>query len=230
MQTTPPSHPLIYLITDRQAFRRNPEDSDTELWQRQLAAIRLAAQAGCQLIQLREKDLPARELSSFARAALREAHLFGAKVLINDRLDVALAVGADGVHLRATSLPTTEVRRALAERALRDLLLAVSTHSLAEAQAAAAAGADFIVCGPVYDTPTKRAFGQPLGIARFAEICRAVALPVLALGGIKLANYQEPLQHGAAGIAAIGLFTQSEQLPETIGTILATSLPARPGR
>lgn len=158
-------------------------------------------------------------LTTFTRAAIAAARPWGARVLVNDRLDVALAAGADGVHLRVNSLPATDVRRAISRS---DFLVAVSTHSLAQAQAAEKAGADFIVCGPVYDTPSKREFGAPLGLARFAEICRAVSIPVLALGGISLQNVREPLAHGAAGVAAISLFTDGENLPAHVHQLLHT--------
>ncbi len=210
----------IYLITNRQAFRHNPQTTEGELLHAQLEAIARAAQAGCQLIQIREKDLTARALGEFTRAAIARARTHGAKVLVNDRLDVALAAGADGVHLRVTSLPVAEVRRVVAQRGLRDFLLGVSTHSLNEAQAAEADGADIIVCGPVYDTLSKRIYGAPLGVERFAEICHAVKLPVFALGGIKLDNFREPLQRGAAGIAAIKLFTDLAALQQNVRSII----------
>jgi thiamine-phosphate pyrophosphorylase len=211
------TRPSIYLITDRQAFRpKSKPIAERELWQAQLAALQLAAQAGCQFIQIREKDLATRELSEFTRTALALVKPYGTKVLVNDRLDVALATGADGVHLRVNSLPVAEVRRCVAT----DFLVAASTHSLAEAQRAADAGADFLVCGPVYDTPTKRAYGQPLGVTTFAEICRAINIPVFALGGIKLGNFHTALANGATGIAAIGLFTNPDTITATIHTLL----------
>ncbi len=153
------------------------------------------------------------------------ARPFGAKVLVNDRLDVALATLADGVHLRVNSLPAVEVRQTVSRKGLKDFLIAVSTHSLAEAKAAAAAEADFIVCGPVFDTSSKREFGAPLGLEQFAEICQSISIPTLALGGVNLANFREPLQRGASGIAAIGLFTQTETLDSTIQTLLDPFAP-----
>ena len=133
-------------------------------------------------------------------------------MLVNDRLDVALAANADGVHLRVNSLAAAEVREKTTNKRRDEFLIGVSTHSLAEAQAAEMGGADFIVCGPVYDTPSKHEFGAPLGLEKFAEVCQAVTLPVLALGGITLANLSEPLRRGAAGIAAISLFVQAGNL------------------
>lgn len=182
----------------------------------QLEAIAQASAAGCQLIQIREKDLSASALAEFTRQAIAVARPHGAQVLVNDRLDVALATKADGVHLRVTSLPARDVRQQVRQKGLPDFLIVVSTHSLAEAEAAEQAGADFIVCGPVFDTPSKREFGEPLGLERFAEICHTVSIPVLALGGINLQNFRETLQRGASGIAAIGLFSNVNTLGSTV--------------
>lgn len=190
--------------------------------QTQLTAIHLAAQAGCQLIQIREKDLSPRALSAFTRQAIAVARPHGARVLVNDRLDVALAAGADGVHLRVSSLPAAAVRAVVMSKGLDDFLIGVSTHSMAEAKVAAAGGADFIVCGPVYDTPSKQAYGAPLGLEHLAEICQAVRIPVLALGGISAENFHEPLQRGAAGIAAISLFSNITNLKLQILAMLQT--------
>jgi thiamine-phosphate pyrophosphorylase len=207
---------LLYLITDRRAFLRSAEITHDDLPRLQLEAIAKAAQAGCQLIQIREKDMSAKALGAFTRAAVELAGPHGARVLVNDRLDVAMAAGADGVHLRASSIPVREVRAVAAQQGLHDFLIGVSTHSIAEARLAEDGGADFIVCGPVYDTPSKRAYGAPIGLDVFAEILSEVKIPVLALGGINLSNYREPLRRGAAGIAAIGLFTDVENLEQTI--------------
>jgi len=187
----------------------------------QLEAIGKAAQAGCQLIQIREKDMSAKALAAFTRSAVELARPHGARVLVNDRLDVAMAAGADGVHLRASSIPAREVRAVATKKGLDDFLIGASTHSVAEAKMAEEGGADFIVCGPVYDTPSKKAFGPPLGLDVFAEILDAVETPVLAIGGINLSNYREPLRRGAAGVAAIGLFADVENLEQTIRSITA---------
>lgn len=216
------NNPLLYLITNRQTFLRKTEINQTAA-QQQLEAIRRAAAAGCHYIQIREKDFGARALAEFTRQAIAVARPFNAKVLVNDRLDVALAAKADGVHLRVSSLPVTEVRRAALEKGFKNFLIGVSTHSLAEAKAAEQGGADFIVCGPVYNTPSKREFGEPLGLERFAEICQVMNIPVLALGGINLVNFRQPLEAGAAGIAAIGLFADPDTLSGTIAEVLNSS-------
>lgn len=209
------SPPLLYLITDRQQFAPQPH--------RQLDAIAQAAQAAPPqklLIQIREKDLSARQLTEFVRAALAVAKPHGARVLVNDRLDVALAAGADGVHLRTNSLPTEIVRRLIHRT---EFLVGVSTHSCAEAQAAESSGADFIVCGPVFPTISKASYGAPLSLDQFAEICHRVKLPVLALGGITMTNYAEPLARGAAGIAAISLFKNLATLGSNIKMVLSSA-------
>jgi thiamine-phosphate pyrophosphorylase len=172
-------------------------------------------------VQIREKDLHARGLYELARAAVAASHPHGARVLVNDRLDVALAAGADGVHLPTISFSASEARAVVRSKGLNDFIISVSTHSLTEARRAESGGADFIVCGPVYDTPSKRTYGAPIGIEGFAEICRSVKIPVLALGGIDLTNFQEPLRRGAAGIAAIRLFADEETVALNIETILS---------
>lgn len=216
MSRLPQTRPLLYLISDRLALPHNPENPEST----QIAIIRAAARSGCQLVQIREKDLPARDLFELARAAVAAARPDGAKVLINDRLDLAIAAGADGVHLPASSFPAAAARAAVRKKGVPDFLIGVSTHSLAEARAAEAGGADFIVCGPVYETPSKLAYGAPLGIEKFVAVCESVKIPVLALGGIDLSNFREPLQRGAAGIAAIRLFSDREILKDNIKSIL----------
>lgn len=214
---------LLYLITDRRAFLRSVEITHEDLPRLQLDAIGKAARAGCQLIQIREKDMSAKALGAFTLAAIERARPHGARVLVNDRFDVAMATGADGVHLRASSIPAREVRAIAAKKGLNDFLIGVSTHSIVEARRAEEEAADFIVCGPIYDTPSKRAFGAPLGLDVFAEIRNAVKIPVLALGGINLSNYHGLLRRGAAGIAAIGLFVDPDNLERTIRSILSAT-------
>lgn len=209
------SPPLLYLITERQQFAPHPH--------RQLEAIAQASQTtppGHLLIQIREKDLSARQLTEFVRAALDVAKPHGARVLVNDRLDVALAAGADGVHLRTNSL-SPETIRGLVKRA--DFLIGVSTHTLAEAQAAESGGADFIVCGPVFPTISKASYGAPLGLDAFAEICQRLKIPVLALGGITMTNFAEPLARGATGLAAISLFKNLATLGSNINMVLSSA-------
>ena len=164
--------------------------------------------AGVDWVQIREKDLPARQLAALVREALRRTRTVNStRILVNDRVDVALAEGAAGVHLGESSLPVHEVKSLIRSRVSgRDILVGVSCHSLESAKFAATGGADYIFFGPIFATPSKAAFGEPQGVARLAEICGALTIPVLAIGGITLENAGACFRAGAAGIAAIRLF------------------------
>jgi thiamine-phosphate pyrophosphorylase len=182
----------LYLVTDRTRTAGRPL----------LDVAEQALRGGVDAVQLREKDLSSAALFDLAQRLRDLCRRYGARLLINDRVDVALAVGADGVHLPADSFAPADARRLLGPHAL----IGASTHSLKEAQAAAAAGADFIVFGPVFDTPSKRAYGAPLGLEALAEVTRATALPVFAIGGVtsgRVAAIRQGGAHGAAVISAI---------------------------
>jgi thiamine-phosphate pyrophosphorylase len=159
------------------------------------------ALAGVDWIQLREKDLPARILQNLTRRAV-QSESKSAKIIVNDRLDVALAEGASGVHLGESSLPVREARKLAPE----GFLLGASTHSLEQAQAAAREGADYLFFGPVFATPAKARFGSPQGFERLREVCGTVGVPVLAIGGVTVENAGDCIRAGAAGIAAIRMF------------------------
>ncbi len=131
------------------------------------------------------------------------------RLLVNDRADIARAAGADGVHLTTQSLSASVVRRCFGS----ELLVGVSTHSLAEVCAAESEGADFAVFGPVFETPSKARYGGPLGLTRLAEAARTVApFPVIALGGVTRDNASECLRAGARGVAGIRLFADENDL------------------
>jgi thiamine-phosphate pyrophosphorylase len=155
--------------------------------------------AGLKAVQLREKDLDARDLFRLAERLLVLTRAAGAALLINDRVDVALALDADGVHLTRRSLPPGEARRLLGPAKL----LGVSCHSLADVQEAAGAGADFLVIGPIFATASKLPYGTPLSpdILRPARI--ACGLPILGIGGIKAAQVPSVVAAGADGVAVI---------------------------
>lgn len=155
------------------------------------------------LVQIREKSLPARVLYDITARAVEITRDSKTRLLVNDRVDIALAAGADGVHLTSRSLPADVVRNICGP----DFLIGVSTHSLAEAQAAQATGADFVVFGPVFDTESKRAFGEPQGLDKLREVANALEeFPVLAIGGITRENLAACIDAGASGIAGISLF------------------------
>ncbi|MHB8483732.1 MAG: thiamine phosphate synthase [Nitrospiria bacterium] len=178
----------LYLITDRLQTRGRP-----------LKEVLSAALAGgVRAIQLREKDLPIRDLLSLA-FEIRELTSRKALLLINDRLDVCLSVGADGVHLRSDSFSPSVARRILGPQKL----IGVSCHSFEEALLAEKEGGDFITLGPLYITPSKQAMGEPLGLPLFQSILEKIKIPVFALGGLQLSRVEETLRAGASGVALI---------------------------
>jgi thiamine-phosphate pyrophosphorylase len=166
-----------------------------------------AAAAGISIVQLREKNLTTRVLYELAAACAEAVRESDTLVLVNDRADVARAAGCHGVHLTTSSLAAAVVRRAFGPA----FLIGVSTHTLAEAGAARDGGADFALFGPIFDTPAKRAYGPPLGLAALGEAVRALApFPLVALGGLTEENVPAALSAGAAGVAAIRLFSGPE--------------------
>jgi thiamine-phosphate pyrophosphorylase len=178
--------------------------------------VKAAAEAGVDWIQIREKHLPGRDLSDFVLEAMRVAPA-PCRVVVNDRLDVACAVRAAGVHLTEQSISVADAKQFARERALpASFLVGAATHSLDSARAAAASGADFVIFGPVFATPSKAGYGAPQGIERLASVCRSVSIPVLAIGGITLENAGECAAAGAAGIAAIRLFQNAPDLPAIV--------------
>ena len=180
---------LLYLITDRHLTgqRSLPE------------ALAEALQGGIRAIQLREKDLSPRALLALAAEVRALTTASRVVILINDRIDVMLAVGADGVHLRTDSLPTRIVRRILGP----EKLIGVSTHSIEEVWRAADEGADFVTFGPVFETPSKMRYGPPVGVEALADVCRHSGVPVFALGGITRDRIAAVVGAGAYGVAMI---------------------------
>jgi thiamine-phosphate pyrophosphorylase len=179
----------LYLITDRSVSPRPPAD-----------VVEECLAAGLRAVQLREKDLPTRELLDLADTLRASTRRHGARLLVNDRADVALAAGADGVQRTHTSLPVSALRAI----APAGFLVGASVHSEAEAREAVAQGADFVVFGPVYDTPAKRRYGPPQGLAALETVAHASGRPVLAVGGLTPERVPEVLAAGAAGVAVIG--------------------------
>jgi thiamine-phosphate pyrophosphorylase len=176
--------------------------------------ISRAIAAGIDMIQIRERDLSARDLLSVTDVARSMADSRGALIFVNDRSDVAACAGI-GVHLTARSMTPDVIRRSFGP----SMLTGVSTHSLEEAEAAERNGAHFVVFGPVFETESKRIYGPPVGLAALGEVTVRVKIPVLAIGGINLSNFREALDRGAAGIAGISLFARSEDLGSVVRAI-----------
>jgi thiamine-phosphate pyrophosphorylase len=160
-----------------------------------LASAARAIRDRVEMIQVREKDLPGKELFDLVCRVRDLASGTDTRVLVNDRLDVAMAAGIDGVHLPSNGLPADRVRPFVKH-------LGVSVHTLEEAVAADAARADFVVFGPVFESPGKR----PVGLEPLRRVASAVKVPVLAIGGITLENAHTVMAAGASGIAGIRLF------------------------
>lgn len=210
--------PILCYVTDRKSLSHTTTPLPESTLIQTIAAI---ASAGVDWIQLREKDMSAKALSHLAREVSRRT-LAGpgdgrgaARIIVNDRIDVALSESTGGVHLGERSLPVDQARRLVESRLKaapqtqpppKIFLLGVSCHSLEGAISAADNGADYIFFGPIFATASKAGMGEPQGTANLAEVCRSVAIPVLAIGGITLENAATCIAAGATGIAAIRLF------------------------
>ena len=179
----------LLLVTDRRQTNGRPL---VPLLQRVLTA-------GISAVQLRERDLSARELVTLAREVQIVTALRRAQLLINDRMDVALALEGTGVHLRSNSLPVSVARQLLGAQRL----LGISVHAVEEAVSAQSQGADYIVLGPIYETPSKQMFGPPLGIHTLEKACRLVRIPIIGIGGVTAARAREMRRAGAFGVAVI---------------------------
>jgi thiamine-phosphate pyrophosphorylase len=177
-----------------------------------LQKIERAAKAGVDWIQIRERDLSSRELANLVEQAIPRVGSDTA-VLVNDRVDVTVATDAAGVHLGERSLPLLEAKKLVSQRlAAKKFLVGVSAHSLEGAIQAKQEGADYVIFGPVFATPSKASFGQPQGLQRLKEVCQRLTIPVLAIGGITSDNAGDCMAAGAAGIAAIRLFQHAADL------------------
>jgi thiamine-phosphate pyrophosphorylase len=185
----------VYLITD---LSQTPPE-------KHLAIIESALKGGIKDLQLREKDMPLDDLLSLAIVLRQMTKRYEARLYINDRLDIALMVEADGVHLPESGLPANEIKGRYPH-----LLVGVSTHSIEGVVKAKENGADFVTFGPVFDTPSKKKYGSPQGLDRTKEVAGKTNLPVLALGGIKLDNIPSVLETGVHGVGLIsGIWNNS---------------------
>jgi len=185
----------LYLVTDRHQIR-----SRDLLW-----VLERALDGGVKGIQLREKDLEGRELFDLAKKVRALCDVKHASLLINDRIDVALAAGADGVHLASASIPVQAARELIGN----NKLIGVSTHSMTEAEEAERGGADFILFGPIYFTPSKSGYGQPQGIAPLKKVVEKISIPVYAIGGINAGNLVDVKETGIRGVSLISAILSS---------------------
>ena len=179
----------LYLITDRHQSGGRPLAE----------VVRRALEGGVKAVQLREKDLSTAALYRLAEELRRLTAEFNARLIINDRPDVALATGADGVHIGVNSLPVAAVRRVIG----KGKLIGYSAHGLDEALRVQAEGADFVTFSPLYPTPSKAAYGEPCGVKKLADAAAVLNIPIIALGGISPANITEALSADIQGVAVI---------------------------
>lgn len=210
-----PGAPVICYVTDRRGLPGNRDAAELR------ARIGDGLAADVDWVQIREKDLSANELCEIAlamtwmtrkmRAHVREYGL--AKIIVNDRLDVALASGAGGVHLGGESLPVGAINGLRSSGVFPEaFVIGASCHSVEQAKQAERDGADYVFFGPVFETPTKARFGAPQGIELLADVSSSVRIPVIAIGGIDLTNAAACVNAGAAGIAAIRMFQEANDL------------------
>jgi len=211
--TRNPSTWGLYAVTDRSLTKGRPLE----------AVVEAALAGGVKAVQLREKDLSTRALYELAERLLPIVRERGASLLINDRVDLTMALPIDGVHLSRTSLPPAEARALLGP----SRLIGVSCHALEEAVEAEYGGADFIVCGPLFPTPSKAAYGVPVGLARLREVRQRVRLPIFGIGGITESNAASVIAAGAGGIAAISAFMSADD-PAAAATALLRIVRSSP--
>jgi len=179
----------LLVVTDRHQTNGRPL---VPLLQRVLTATAPA-------IQLRERDLSTRDFVTLAREVQALTSSRRTQLLVNDRIDVALALDGVGVHLRSNSLPVSAARQLLGSRRL----VGISVHTIDEAVQAESQGADYIVFGPIYETPSKQMFGPPLGIHTLEKVCRLIRIPIIGIGGVTAARAREMRRAGAFGAAVI---------------------------
>jgi thiamine-phosphate pyrophosphorylase len=219
--------PILCYVTDRHSLAGVAPSQRSEAL---LQSISAAAEAGIDWIQLREKDLSGKEYAALTLETIQRSENASrhretpVRVLVNERLDVAIATQSGGVHLGESSIPAKEAKRLLFSASERqstrdDFLLGVSCHSLEGAKSAAGDGADYIFFGPVFATPSKAKFGAPQGLERLAEVCGSISIPVLAIGGITRENAASCVTSGASGIAAIRLFQDAQDTPSLASAI-----------
>ena len=192
----------LLLITDRKLATAGSLDT----------VVESACKAGVRAVQLREKDLDSRSLFELALRLREITSEHGARLFVNDRVDIALAARADGIHRPENGFPVPLARRLLGEPAL----VGASTHSLERVQQMQTDGADFVTFGPVFETPSKRKFGPPRGLSALRTVSDAVDIPVFALGGITPERAADCLEAGAAGVAVISAVVGSIDIQRVV--------------
>ena len=189
----------LYLITDRKLLAS---------YEALTAAVEESLKGGARAVQLREKDVGTRELLGMAYSLREITERYKARLFINGRVDIAMAVGADGVHLGISDIPVHAARKA----AGNDMLIGASAHSVTEAKRAEQEGADFVTFGPVYETPSKLQYGKPVGVQAIERVKEEVSIPVFAIGGVNRERVGEALKAGAYGVAIISAILASENI------------------
>ena len=198
----------IYLITDGKQI------VNSSLY----AAVKRALDGGVKAVQLREKELDTRELLKQAYKMRELTDKYSAKLFINDRFDIALAVGADGVHLTQAGIPVDAVRITVKNK----LVIGVSTHSLKEAREAEKGGADFVTFGPVFRTGSKVKYGPPVGLDALKQVSSRLRIPVFALGGIKVNRIKKVKTAGAFGVSMISEILKADNIKAKAGEVILT--------
>jgi thiamine-phosphate pyrophosphorylase len=192
----------LYLVTDRKLF------TDKSLL---FTGVEEALKGGLKAVQLRAKDLGTRDLLDMAYRMRELTKAYQAKLFINDRVDIALAVEADGIQLGKESMPVHAVRETFQNK----LIIGASTHSLDEALEAERGGADFVTSGPIYQTPSKMKYGEPIGLETLKKVKAKISIPLYAIGGIKLDKVREVKEAGADGVALISAILTAEDIKRT---------------
>jgi thiamine-phosphate pyrophosphorylase len=199
--------PRLYLLTDRQQTHQRPL----------ISVVSEALEAGARMVQIREKDLETPQLIDLTQQLTPLITQHQGIVFLNDRVDLVLALDADGVHLRSDSLPIPVARRLLG----KNKLIGVSTHSIEDVRQAEVAGADFVVLGPIFETPSKQIYGPPLGLHTLELACKESHLPIFAIGGITPKQVPAVLSVGAHGIAVISAILQAPCIQDSTRELLS---------
>lgn len=201
--------PIFMLITDRKQSRLPL-----------INAVKLALKGGVNTIQLREKDLPTKDIYSLACELRAITHDLNASLIINDRVDIVLAANADGVHLGWQAMPVNRVRNLIGfER-----IIGISAHTLQEALQAQDSGADYITYGPIFKTPSKEGILEPTGTEAILELKEKIKIPIIALGGITVDNAERVMASGADGIAVVSSILKSDNPENTAQRLYSTIL------